>query len=51
MASCDIDPCGELVATLDEDGVCIVTDINTSSERFHTFVKDNEYSGSEAFFF
>ena len=35
IADLDFDPRGELVATLDRYGVCLISDIDTNNYKFH----------------
>ena len=35
IAGLDFSPNGELAATIDSDGVCLISDVNTDSYHFH----------------
>ena len=47
ITSLDFNPNGEIAATLDRSGVCVISDVNTDSYRFHV----NMSSGQEYFEF
>ena len=34
----DFNPNGEIVATIDSSGVCLISDVNTDSYRFHLYL-------------
>lgn len=46
MTSLDFDPLGELTATLDSPGLCLISDIATNNRKFHLKVCKNQYLGS-----
>ena len=31
----DFNPAGELVATIDNDGICLISDVNTGNYNYH----------------
>ena len=35
----DFNPAGELIATIDRYGVCLISDVNTNKYSFHTDMK------------
>ena len=44
IAGLDFNPTGEAVATIDMYGVCLMSDINTDSYRFHLNIEmKNDY--------
>ena len=45
ITSLDFSPNGETVATIDKDGVCLVSDMNTDSYRFHLNMEIQNYWG------
>lgn len=44
IAGLDFNPNGELVATIDSYGVCMISDVNTDNCNFHLVMGDG-YSG------
>mgnify|MGYP000868791186 FL=1 len=42
----DFNPPGELVATFDRYGVCLISDVNNNSYSFHTDMKMNDLRGN-----
>lgn len=41
IASLDFDPNGEMVATIDNYGVCLLSDVTTNNYSFHLKTQDN----------
>ena len=44
IAGLDFSPNGEIAATIDSYGVCLISDVNTDNYRFHLNMEmENEY--------
>ena len=41
----DFNPNGEIAATIDSYGVCLISDVNTDSYRFHLEIEMENYGG------
>lgn len=47
ISGMDFNPAGELVATIDLYGVCLISDINTNKYGFHTVMNmSSEFGGN-----
>ena len=48
----DINPTGEYVATIDSNGVCLVSDVTTANYTFHKEVGEDpgKFDSSEIFY-
>ena len=49
----DFNPTGEYVATIDEEGVCLISDVTTANYTFHKEVEEGssgKFDSSEIFF-
>lgn len=44
IASFDFDPNGDVIATIDEFGVCLISDVNTHKSKFHLSMSEEQGS-------
>ena len=42
----DFNPTGEYVATIDDKGVCLVSDVNKNDYSFHLLIPTVDYEGN-----
>ena len=49
VAGFDFNPNGEIVATIDQYGICLISDVNIDSYLFHLNMKMKNAGGKEIF--